>query len=98
MVIEGDLVMCTVKKIEGASIFLELEDGTEGSLSLPEVSAGRIRNIRDFVSQGKKVVCKVLRITKGHPELSLRRVTAGEREEVKERYKKERTLTSILKT
>ena len=95
---EGDNVMCTVKKIEGTTVFLKIEEDGEGSMALPEVSAGRIRNLRDFVSPGKKVVCKILRIIKGYPELSLRRVTAKEREEVKDKYKKERTLLSMLKT
>ena len=94
---EGDIVMCTVKKIEGATVYLDIEGNGEGSMSLPEVAAGRIRNIRDYVSSGKKVVCKVLRISKDHIELSLRRVTGKERDEAKERYQKERNLLGMLK-
>jgi len=97
MIKEDDVVMCTVKKIEGTTVFLKIEGEGDGSMSLPEVSAGRIRNLRDFVSPGKKIVCKVLRIVRGHPELSLRRVTGRERDLVKDRYKKERTLLSMLK-
>ena len=95
---EDDVVMCTVKKIEGTTVFLDIEGNGEGSMALPEVSAGRIRNLREYVSPNKKIVCKILRIVKGHPELSLRRVTGKERDTVKERYKKEKTLTSMLKT
>jgi len=95
---ENDVVMCTVKKIEGTTVFLDIEGDGEGSMGLPEVAAGRIRNLRDYVSPNKKIVCKVLRIINNHIELSLRRVTGKERDIVKDIYKKERTLLSMLKT
>jgi len=94
---EDDVVLCTVKKIEGTTVFLELEDGASGSMVLSEVSAGRIRNLRAFVSPNKKVVCKILKISGGHIELSLRRVTASERENVMEDYKKESSLVKMIK-
>lgn len=93
-----DIVLCTVKKIEGATVFLEIDGDGEGSMIFSEVSPGRIRNIRDFVTVGKKVVCKVLRINGKHIELSLRRVTSKEKEFVLEAKKKEKILESILKT
>jgi len=94
---EDDVVFCTVKKIEGTTVFLKLEGGDEGSMVLSEVAAGRIRNLREYVSINKKIVCKVLRLSSGHIELSLRRVTAKERDEVLERYKKEKALSNILR-
>lgn len=94
---EEDIVLCTVKKIEGMTVFLELEDGTQASMPFSEVAAGRIRNIREFIVPNKKIVCKVLRIRQDHIELSLRRVTGKEREEVQEQYKKKRVLETILK-
>lgn len=94
---ESDIVMCTVIKIEGTTIYLNIEGNGEGTMSLPEVAAGRIRNLREYVSPNKKVVCKVLKITKDHIELSLRRVTAKERDEMKALYQKERTLFGMLK-
>lgn len=95
---EGSLVLCTVKKIEKTNIFLELENGEEGSMVLSEVVAGRIRNLREYISPNKKIVCKVLSTENNQIQLSLRRVTAKERESVLERYKKENRLLSILKT
>jgi len=95
---ENDVVLCTVKKIEGTTVFVEIEGDGEGSIVFSEIAAGRIRNLREYVAPNKKIVCKVLKISKGHIQLSLRRVTAKEREEIMEIYKKERTLTSILKT
>jgi len=94
---ENDIVMCTVKRTEGTTVFLQIKDNGEGTMIFSEVSPGRIRNIRDYVSINKKIVCKVLRVQSGHPELSLRRVTAKEREEVLEEDKKEKMLTNMLK-
>ncbi|HLF54062.1 MAG TPA: S1 RNA-binding domain-containing protein [Candidatus Nanoarchaeia archaeon] len=94
---EDDIVMCTVKKIEGATVFVDIEENGEGSIVMSEIAAGRIRNIRDYVILGKKIVCKILKAAKGHIELSLRRVTSKEKEEIKEKYEKERNLLSMLK-
>jgi translation initiation factor 2 alpha subunit (eIF-2alpha) len=94
---EEDIILCTVKKIEGMTVFLEMEDGTQASMAFSEVAAGRIRNIREFIVPNKKIVCKILRIRPGHIELSLRRVTGKEREEIMEQYKKKRVLETILK-
>jgi translation initiation factor 2 alpha subunit (eIF-2alpha) len=94
---EDDLVLCTVKKIESGSVFVDIENNGSGSIVLPEIAAGRIRNLRAFVVLNKRIVCKVLKISKGNVELSLRRVTAKEKEEVLEKYKKERNLLSMLK-
>jgi len=93
---EGDLVICTVKRIEGATVFLELENNLEGSMMMSEVAAGRIRNLRSYVSPNKKVVCKILKITPDNIQLSLRRVTAKEKEAVMEQYKKEKVFQTIL--
>lgn len=95
---EKSVVLCTVKKIEKTNIFLDIEDNGDGIMVLSEVAAGRIRNLREYVSPNKKIVCKVLSIEPGNIQLSLRRVTAKEREIVLEGYKKEKRLNSILKT
>ncbi len=97
---EDDVVLCTVRRIEGTTVFLDIEfngKNIAGTMIFSEVSPGRIRNIRDFISINKKIVCKVLRLKDNHPELSLRRVTARERDEVLEQYKKARMLESMLK-
>jgi len=94
---EDDVVMCTIKSIEGATVFVELKDGTKGSIVMSEVAAGRIRNIRDYIIIGKTVFCKILKVSKDHLELSLRRVTGTEKEEMKDRHEKERNLFNMLK-
>lgn len=95
---EGAMVLCTVKKIEKTTVFLNIEENGEGSMVLSEVAAGRIRNLREYVAPNKKIVCKVLKVEDNQIELSLRRVTKKEKEEVLERYKKERSIQNMLKT
>ncbi len=94
---EDDVVLCRVKKIEGTTVFLEIENGLEGSMVLSEVAAGRIRNLRYYVVPNKVVVCKVLKFSNGHAELSLRRVTTKEKEQVLDRYRKEKAFENMLK-
>lgn len=95
---EDSVVLCTVKKIEKTTIFLDIEDNGEGSMVFSEVAAGRIRNLREYVFPSKKIVCKILSTEPGNIQLSLRRVTAKERDEVLERYKKEKRLHGMLKS
>ena len=85
---EDDLILGTVKKIEGTTAYVELDNETQGSLSFSEIAPGRIRNIREFISLGKKIVCKVLRVRDSHVELTLRRVTSKERQLVLDSHKK----------
>jgi translation initiation factor 2 alpha subunit (eIF-2alpha) len=97
---EGDIVLCTVVKIERTTVFVKIEDtDKEGTIITSEIAPGRIRNLRDYVVPGKKIVCKVLNIDrKGNIHLSLRRVTEKERREVIEKYEKEKSSLSVLKS
>jgi len=94
----GDIILCTVDRIVGTTVFVNIEGNGEGSIVFSEVAPGRIRNIRDYIVPKKKIVCKVLRISRDRMDLSLRRVTLKEQKEIKERYKQERSFISILKT
>jgi len=97
---EGEFVLCTVTKIMGTTVFVNIENyRKEGVVSTSEVAPGRIRNIRDYVMINKKIVCKVLRLNKekGTIDLSLRRVSQKETREVLEEHKKERDALLILK-
>src|SRR3989344_5311406 len=88
---EDESALCTVTRIESAAVFVNIDEyNQEGTITLSEISPGRIRNIREFVSVGKKIVCKVLRKNNDRIELSLRRVSAKERDSILEHYKKER--------
>src|SRR3989344_5616237 len=78
-----EIVLCTVKRILHNSVFVDLDEyeSKEGIIHISEISPGRIRTIREFVREGKKIVCKVLRINQvhGNIELSLRRVNMAQR-------------------
>ena len=50
---EGELVLCTVDKIMGTTVFVRLENNVEGTITLSEIAPGRIRNLRDYVAPGK---------------------------------------------
>ena len=96
---EGELVMCTVTNVQYHSVFVELDEYDKaGMIHISEVSPGRIRNIRDFVKEGKKVVCLVLRVNeeKGHIDLSLRRVNEGQKRAKVDEIKKEQMAEKII--
>lgn len=94
----NDLVLCTVKSIVGTTVFVHIEGNGEGTIVVSEIAPGRIRNLRDYVVPNKKIVCKIIRIDdKGNINLSLRRVSNKEREEVLERIEKEKEFSSIVK-
>ena len=96
---QGDVVLCTVERIEKTIVFVDVEGIGGGSIVTSEIAAGRIRNLRDYVVPKKKIVCKVLRISpSGNIELSLRRVSQKEKKEVLEKHSQEKGYISILKT
>ena len=96
----GELVLGTVKDIfkQGAFITLDEYYARTGMLPLSEISLKWVRNIRDYVKEGQKVVLLVLRIDqqKGHIDLSLRRVTDAQRkqklQQVKQRQRSDKLL------
>jgi len=97
---EDELVLCTVTAINPYSVFVTLDEynGRTALIHISEVSPGRIRNIRDFVKEGKKIVCKVLRINKekGHVDLSLRRVNEAQRRAKLDDIKKQQLVEKII--
>jgi translation initiation factor 2 alpha subunit (eIF-2alpha) len=96
---EGQLVLCTVTKIVGTIVFVRIEEyNFEGTITFAEIFPGKIRNIRDFVFPGKKIVCKILNIKPEVIELSFRRVKVNERNDFMERHKREKNYFAMLRT
>jgi len=94
-----EIVICTVKNILPHSVFVDIDEyGREGMVHISEVSPGRIRNLRDFVSEGRKIVCKVLNINKerGYIDLSLRRVNLIQRRKKSDDFKQEMKAEKLL--
>lgn len=97
---EDEIIFCKVTKIFPNSVFVELlEYHDSGMIHISEISPGRIRNIRDYVSVGRQIVCKVLRIDreKGHIDLSLRRVNTHQRREKLDEIKSETKAETLVK-
>ena len=90
---ENAIVLCTVKKILFHSIFVELDEYEyqEGMIHISEIAPGRIRNIRDYVTEAKKLVVQVLRVDKERKQvdLSLRRVPLSLKNKKNEEYRQE---------
>ena len=96
---ESEIVLCTVTSVRYNSVFVNLNEyNHSGMIHISEVSPGRIRNIRDYVKEGKVVICKVLRINKerGYIDLSLRRVNEGQRRAKVNEIKKEQKAEKII--
>ena len=95
---EGQIVLCTVEKIIGTTVFVKIEEEEEGTITTSEISPGRIRNLRDYVVPGKKIVCKILNIRDNKIHLSLRRVKQNEKKELLDKISKEKSFKAMLKT
>jgi translation initiation factor 2 alpha subunit (eIF-2alpha) len=95
---QGDVVLCTVDRIAGTTVFVNIEGNGEGRIVLSEIAPGRIRNLRDYVVPKKTIVCKILKVSGNDIELSLRRVKEKEKKEVMEQHKIEKSYTSVFKT
>jgi translation initiation factor 2 alpha subunit (eIF-2alpha) len=94
----GDIVLCTVERVEKTIVFVNIKGYGQGSIITSEIAPGRIRNIRDYVVPKKKIVCKVLRVSGDRIDLSLRRVTQKEKKQVLEKEKQEKSYENILKS
>lgn len=90
---EGELVIGIVSKVAHYGAFVKLEEypGVEGMVHISEISSKWIKNIREHVKEGQKVIVKVLKIDKatGHVDLSLKSVKKAQKREKTEEYKKE---------
>ncbi len=95
---EGQIVLCTVQNIVGTTVFVKIDGDGEGTITTSEIAPGRIRNLRDYVVPGKKIVCKILGIKGDRIFLSLRRVKQNEKKELLEALSKEKRFTAMLKT
>jgi translation initiation factor 2 subunit 1 len=96
----GDLVITTIETVTDYGAYAKLDEyNKRGLLHVSEISSSWIRNLRDFVREGQKLVLKVLRVDleKGHIDLSLRRVTKREKIEKIRSWKKDRKAEALLR-
>ncbi|NLX50282.1 MAG: translation initiation factor IF-2 subunit alpha [Methanospirillum sp.] len=90
---EGELVVCTVTQVKDFVAFVQLDeyDGREGLIPISEIATGWIKYIRDHISEGQKIVCKVLHVDRdrGHIDLSKKDVNEHQRSEKIREWKNE---------
>ncbi len=97
---EGELVIATVTKIQYHSVFCNLDEYSKsGMMHISEIAPGRIKNIGEYVKEGKTLVLKVLKIDKdkGHIDLSLRRVTEAQKRQKASELKQQQIVENIAK-
>jgi len=97
---KGELVVCTVTKAKGFGAFVELEEypGKRGFIHIKEVAPGWVKNIRDYVREGQRIVCKVMDVdpSKGYVDLSLKRVNEHQKREKIQQWKNEQKAKKLL--
>ncbi len=89
----GEIVIGTVTRILdfGAFVSLDEYEDKEGMVHISEVAPGWVKDIRDHVKKGQKVVCKVLSVNpkRGHIDLSIKDVTERQKKEKWQQWKSE---------
>ena len=95
----GELVIGTVQDVFPYGAFVKLDEYDKvGMIHIKEISSAWVKNIRNHVREGQKVVIKVLRVVpdRGHIDLSLRRTTAQQRKLKIQQYKREKKAEKLL--
>jgi translation initiation factor 2 subunit 1 len=96
----GELVIGTVVRVNPFSAFISLEeyDKKEGMVHISEVAGKWVRDIRDFVKVGEKVVVLVMSVDKekGHIGLSIKRVRKYDAESKMKEFKREMKAEKML--
>lgn len=97
---EGELVMCSVRRVTnyGAIVTLDEYEHREGFIHVREVASGWVKYIRNYVREGQKVVCKVLKVdeSKGQIDLSLKQVNEHQRREKVQEWKNEQRAEKLF--
>lgn len=95
----GELVIATPIKIYDHGAYVNLDEFDKvGYIPIGEVASTWVKNIRDYIKEGHKLVLKVIRVDerKGHIDLSLKKVTDRERKEKLIQWKRSKKAEKIL--
>ena len=95
----GEFVIGTVQDVFPYGAFVRLDEYDKvGMIHIKEISSAWVKNIRNHVREGQKVVTKVLRVApdRGHIDLSLRRTTAQQRKWKIQQFKREKKAEKLL--
>ncbi|MEK6924146.1 MAG: translation initiation factor IF-2 subunit alpha [Candidatus Micrarchaeota archaeon] len=96
----GEYVIATVKKIMPYGAFCVLEEyaGRDGFLHISQVSSGWVRNIREHLREGQRVVVKVTNVDKdkSQVDISLRQVSEADRKRKLESFQAEKKARKLI--
>ena len=98
---EGELVVVTVKSVKQNGVYVDFDEfpGLEGFIFIGEVASGWVKNIRAFVRDGQRLICKVMRTRKDGSslELSLKSVSKERRRDRLQEWKNEQRSVQLFK-
>jgi translation initiation factor 2 subunit 1 len=98
----NELCIATVDKIFELGAYVKLDEygGLEAYLPWNEVSSKWVKNIREVIKEGQKIVVKVIRVDrrKNQVDVSLKRVAEAERKRKIREWKRTKRAWKILET
>ena len=98
---EGELVVVTVKNVKQNGVYVDFDEypGLEGFIFIGEIASGWVKNIRTFVRDGQRLICKVMRTKKDGSslELSLKSVSEERKRDRLQEWKNEQRSFQLLK-
>jgi len=94
---KGEIVVCKITKVNPYSAFVFLEEyEKEGMLHISEITGGWVRDIRKHLKEGQIVVARVLTVTEGKINVSIKRVDQNQKRNKLMLYKKEKRAERML--
>mgnify|MGYP001772569429 CR=1 FL=1 len=97
---EGEILVATVKQVFDYGSYVTLDEYSNLQAFLPwsEISSRWVKNIRDIIKEGRKIVVKVIRVDKrkGTIDVSLKKVTEDEKRKKNAQWKKLQKVDKIL--
>ncbi len=98
---EGEFLVCTVKRVRenGAYLTLDGYDDREGFVFIGEIASGWVRNIRNHIREGQRVVAKSLKVRRDRKsvELSIKMVSEERRRDTLQLWKNEQRANQLLR-
>lgn len=81
---EGKLYMGEVKKITNFGAFIEILPGVEGLCHISQIANEKVKDVKDYMKEGEKVLVKITEIDRKTGKINLSR-----KEAIKEQNNKE---------
>ena len=96
----GEFLVCTITTVKQNGVYVDLDGypGREGFIFIGEVASGWIKNIRSYVREGQRIVCKVTRVREDREsvDLSLKAVSEERRRTRIQQWKDEQKAQRLI--